>query len=69
MFLLSCMGTCLCFVKLTSAEVNLPIEQSNSVELQAPQDPTQQSLSSPSTEKAEQKSEAEEGKPIMPGHS
>ena len=62
MFLLSCMGTCLCFVKLASAEVNLPIEQSNSVELQAPQDPTQQSLSSPSTEKAEQKSEAEEGK-------
>ena len=62
MFLLSGMGTCLCFVKLASAEVNLPIEQSNSVELQAPQDPTQQSLSSPSTEKAEQKSEAEEGK-------
>ena len=62
MFLLSCMGTCLCFVKLASAEVNLPIEQSSSVELQAPQDPTQQSLSSPSTEKAEQKSEAEEGK-------
>ena len=62
MFLLSGMGTCLCFVKLASAEVNLPIEQSSSVELQAPQDPTQQSLSSPSTEKAEQKSEAEEGK-------
>ena len=62
MFLLSCMGTCLCFVKLASAEVNLPIEQSSSVELQAPQDPTQQSLSSPSTDKAEQKSEAEEGK-------
>ena len=62
MFLLSCMETCLCFVKLASAGVNLPIEQLNSVESQAPRESTQQPSSSSSTEKAAQKSEADEGK-------
>ena len=58
--LLSCMGTCLCFVNMASAGVNLPNDQPSSVESQTPQDFAQQSSSSPSTEKAKEKSETNE---------
>jgi len=61
MILLSCIGTCLCFVHLASAGVNLPTDQSSSAESQTPQDFTQQSSSSSATTtKAEEKSETDE---------
>ena len=58
---LSFMGTCLCFVNLASAGVNLPTDQQKSVESQTAHDSTQQSVSNPPTEtKAEEKSETNE---------
>jgi Omp85 superfamily domain len=60
MILLSCIGTCLCFVNPASAGVN-PTDQPSSVKPEAARDSTRQSSSSPSGEtSAEQKSETNE---------
>ena len=61
--LLSCMGTCLCFVNMASAVVKLSTDQPFSGESQAARDSLQQASSSSSAEtQAEEKSETDEAK-------